>query len=96
MRQKYEECIKEKSQIKLENAELSAEIKECVKMFKSTDKFRISKLNEHIGFLKTENCRLAEKLKQTHLDMNNLAKTERMDWLHTMLEYCESVSIFSI
>lgn len=87
MRHKYEESMIEKSRLKRENAEIANEIKECVNMFKNADKFRISKLNEHIGFLKSENNKLAEKLKQTQMEMDILAKTNGINWLSPMLEH---------
>lgn len=58
-------------------------------MFRNADKFYKTKLNEQIGFLKTENNRLNEKLKQTQLEMDSLAKTQGINWLSSMLEYCE-------
>lgn len=89
MKKKYSESHDEIVRLKRENSDMHDEIKECVSMFKNADKFYRSKLNEHIGFLKTENTRLDEKLKQTQLEMDNLAKTHGINWLSSMLEYCE-------
>lgn len=89
MKQKYSESNGEISRLKRENADMHHEIKECVNMFKNADKFHKSKLNEHIGFLKTENNRLTVKLKQTQLEMDSLARTQGVNWLSSMLEYCE-------
>lgn len=89
MKMKYSHSDDEIVRLKRENADMHDEIKECVSMFKNADKFYRSKLNEHIGFLKTENTRLSEKLKQTELEMDNLAKTHGINWLSSMLEYCE-------
>lgn len=89
MKIKYERSSGEINRLKRENAEMLNEIKECVNMFKNADKFHKSKLNEHIGFLKTENNRLSEKLKQTQIEMDSLAKTQGVNWLSSMLEFCE-------
>lgn len=89
MKQKYIESKAEISRMKRENADIHNEIKECVQMFRNADRFHKSKLNEHIGFLKTENNRLSEKLKQTQIEMDSLAKTQGVNWLSSMLEYCE-------
>lgn len=89
MKLKYERSSGEINRLKRENADMLNEIKECVNMFRNADKFHKSKLNEHIGFLMTENKRLSEKLKQTQLEMDSLAKTQGVNWLSSMLEYCE-------
>lgn len=89
MKQKCDESANEICRLRRENIEISNEIKECVNMFKNAQKFHLSKLNEHIGFLKSENNRLIEKLKQTQLEMDSLAKTNGINWLSSMLEYCE-------
>lgn len=89
MKQKYNESHNEICRLKRENAEMHNEIKECANMFKSADKFHRSKLSEQIGFLKTENNRLAEKLKQVQLEMDSFAKAHGVNWLSSMLEYCE-------
>lgn len=89
MKLKYERSSGEINRLKRENADILNEIKECVNMFKNADKFHKSKLNEHIGLLMTENKRLSEKLKQTQLEMDSLAKTQGVNWLSSMLEYCE-------
>lgn len=89
MKQKYNESHSEIKRLKRENADIHNEIKECIDMFKNADKLHKSKLNEHIGFLKTENNRLNEKLKQTQSEMDSLAKTQGVNWLSSMLEYCE-------
>lgn len=89
MKKKYSESDDEICRLKRENADIHNEIKECVSMFKNAEKFYRSKLNEHIGFLKTENTRINEKLKQTQLEMDTLAKTHGINWLSSMLEYCE-------
>lgn len=91
MKSKYERSSSEINRLKRENADMLNEVKECVNMFKNAEKFEKSKLNEHIGFLKTENNRLSEKLKQTQLEMDTLAKSHGVDWLSSMLEYCEYV-----
>lgn len=91
MKQKYSQSSGEICRLKRENADIHNEIKECINMFKNADKFYRSKLNEHIGFLKTENTQLKEKLKQTQLEMDSLAKTQGINWLSSMLEYCECV-----
>lgn len=91
MKKKYGESNDEICRLKRENADIHNEIKECVNMFKNADKFYRSKLNEHIGFLKTENTQLSEKLKQTQLEMDHLAKSHGINWLSSMLEYCEYV-----
>lgn len=91
MKQKYSQSNDEISRLKRENADIHNEIKECVSMFKNADKFYRSKLNEHIGFLKSENTRLSEKLKLTQLEMDSLAKTQGINWLSSMLKYCEYV-----
>lgn len=89
MKQKYNESHSEIKRLKRENADIHDEITECIAMFKNADKFHKSKLNEHIGFLKTENSRLNEKLKQTQSEMDSLAKAHGVKWLSSMLEYCE-------
>lgn len=89
MKLKYEQSTLEMNRMKRENTDILNEIKECVSMFKNADKFHTTKLNEHIGLLKTENNRLNEKLKQTQLEMDSLAKTQGVNWLSSMLEYCE-------
>lgn len=94
MKQKYSESNDEICRLKRENVEIYNEMKECVNMFKNADKFCRSKLNEHIGFLKMENNRLAEKLQKIQSEMDSLAKTHGVDWLSSMLEYCELVCIF--
>lgn len=89
MKLKYEQSAQEINRMKRENTDILNEIKECVSMFKNADKLHKTRLNEHIGFLKTENNRLNEKLKQTQLEMDSLAKTHGVNWLSSMLEYCE-------
>lgn len=89
MKKKYSESDEEIRRLKRENADIHNEIKECINMFKNADKFYKSKLNEHIGFLKTENTRVNDKLKQTQLEMDSLAKTHGINWLSSMLEFCE-------
>lgn len=91
MKKKYGESNGVICRLKRENADMHNEIKECVNMFKTADKFHRSKLNEYIGFLKTENTRLSEKLKQTQREMDSLARTHGVNWLSSMLEYCEYV-----
>lgn len=51
------------------NTEIAIGIKECVNMFKNEDEFLISKLNDHIGFLISENNKLVEELKQMKMDI---------------------------
>lgn len=89
MKLKFDESYNEISRLKRENVNMHNEMKECVKMFKNAEKFHNSKLNEHIGFLKSENIRLTEKLRQTQSEMDSLAKTQGVNWLSSMLEYCE-------
>lgn len=91
MKHKYEESKNEKCRIKREYAEIACEIKECINMFKNADKYRISKLNERIGFLKLENNQLEKNLKRVQVEMDSLAKTYGINWLSSMLEYCEFV-----
>lgn len=96
MKQKYSESNDEINRLKRENVEIYNEMKECMDMFKNADKFYRSKLNEHIGFLKMENNRLTEKLKKIQLEMDSLAKTHGVDWLSSMLEYCELVYVYRV
>lgn len=91
MKQKYRQSDDEICRLKRQNDEMHNEIKECANMFKNADKFYKSKLNEHIGFLRMENTRLTEKLKQMELEMDSLAKSHGINWLSSMLEYCEYV-----
>lgn len=89
MKLKYEQSSGEINRLNREYIDITNGIKECVNMFKNADKFHKSKLNEHIGFLKNENNRLNDKLKQTQLEMDNLAQTHGVNWLSSMLQYCE-------
>lgn len=89
MNQKYKESCDEIRRLKQENAEIHNEVRECAIMFKNADKVQKSKLNEHVGFLKTENMRLTDKLKQAQQDMDSFAKTHGVNWLSSMLKYCE-------
>lgn len=89
MKTKYEQSASEISRLKLENADIINEIRECVNMFKNADKFQKSKLNEYIGFLKTEKNRLENELKLTQLEMDSLAKTHGINWVSSMFEFCE-------
>lgn len=89
MKMKYEQSSGEINRLKRENVDILNGIKECVNMFKNADKLHKSGLYEQIGFLKTENNRLNEKLKQIQIDMDNLAKTHGVNWLSSVLEYCE-------
>lgn len=57
------------------NTEIAIGIKEFVNMFKNEDEFRISKLNDHIGFLISENNKLVEELKQMKMDIFVKKKT---------------------
>ncbi|XP_031625911.1 protein Spindly [Contarinia nasturtii] len=89
MKSKYELSSGEINRLKRENTDILNGIKECANMFKSADKIQKSKFYEEIGFLKMENNRLNEKLKQIQLDMDTLAKTHGVNWLSSVLEYCE-------
>lgn len=89
MKTKYEQSACEINRLKLENADLINEVKECVNMFKNSDKFEKSKLREYIGFLKTENHRLEKELKVIQAEMDSLAKTYGINWVSSMFEFCE-------
>lgn len=89
MRLKFDQSSGEITRLKRENADMLNAIKECENMLKSADKSYKSGLNEYIGFLRRENDRLNEKLKQTQFEMDSLAKTHGINWLSSMLEYCE-------
>lgn len=91
---KYEQSASEINRLKLENADLINEVKECVNMFKSSDKFEKTKLREYIGFLKTENNRLDKELKVIQAEMDSLAKTHGINWVSFIkihITFCGSI-----
>lgn len=89
MKQKYEQSNAEIRRLQRENVDIHNEIQECAKMFKTAEKYHLSKLSEQIGFLKTENTRLTNKLQQYKNEMEALATTKGTKSLTAMMEYCE-------